>query len=134
MSKGNEHAFPHMHLDTRGTIDLKGGLTKREAFAKAAMQGICANPNLVGVNALLGWVMPMTNGPEQLERFALARADALLAELSEPQLFVTDDIYADLKHIQSKQCTCDVEDRDSGGTRGVTCDLCALLARIEEGR
>jgi predicted nucleic acid-binding protein len=52
------------------------GLTKREEFAKAAMQGLCANHGTYGVN----------NGPGDVAARAVQVADALLAELAkEPQ-------------------------------------------------
>lgn len=48
MSKNSEQpAFPQSKLDRSGTIAVienSGGLTKREIFAKAAMQAIISNP------------------------------------------------------------------------------------------
>lgn len=46
------------------------GLTKREEFAKAAMQGLCANPEFF-------------NREELVEDVAISIADALLAALEE---------------------------------------------------
>jgi len=48
---------------------LQDGLTKREAFAMAAMQGYCANAD---VNAT----------PEAVAGWAVHQADALLAEMA----------------------------------------------------
>lgn len=46
-----------------------GGMTKREAFAMAAMQGYCSFPHPFGTSV------------EQLAEWSCAQADALLAEL-----------------------------------------------------
>ena len=55
-----------------GEIELftfEGTLTKRERFAMAAMQGLCANPQLA-------------EAPEDaLARYARKQADAMIAEL-----------------------------------------------------
>lgn len=56
-------ASPHQHFE---------GLTKREAMAMAALQGLLAKAVITGIN-------PGT----QLARLAVANADALLNELAE---------------------------------------------------
>ncbi len=60
-------------LDSRGAVQqiVSHGLTKREAFAMAAMQGLVANGFSVD-----------TAGSSQ---FAVKHADALLAELEKDQ-------------------------------------------------
>ena len=64
---GSEPAYPPPSAFPTAT-----GLTKREEFAKAAMQGILAHTRDVQ------WVMP----PEQVAKLAVQHADALLAELA----------------------------------------------------
>ena len=63
---GSEPAYPRAHAY------LASGLTIRQEFAKAAMQGILAHTRDVQ------WVMP----PEQVAKLAAQHADALLAELA----------------------------------------------------
>lgn len=77
MTQADEPAFPHGRkvLERRGggtvtTVPKYGGLTKREYFAALAMQGLVTMG--WGVDSLL---------PERAE-FAVANADALLAELA----------------------------------------------------
>lgn len=43
MSNGSESAYPTMRSEVGG---FAPGLTKRERFAMAAMQGLCANGNV----------------------------------------------------------------------------------------
>lgn len=62
---GNVPAFP-----APGTASHSQGLTKREEFAKAAMQGVMANPNCT------------VNSFAQNARASVSMADALLAELA----------------------------------------------------
>lgn len=83
MNNGNESAYPisntvHTGFDHSGeklfTTTVEGGLTKREMFAMAAMQGI--------LSACQGY----TNKPNDMEhiaRTATRQADALLKALSE---------------------------------------------------
>lgn len=59
-------SLPSAHIDENGA----NGLTKREEFAKAAMQGLCANS-----------IPGRHNIPENLAHEAVNYADALLAEL-----------------------------------------------------
>ena len=62
---------PYADLAQNGSRELyctESGLTKREMFAIAAMQGICSNPN-------------DRYTYEQLAGHAVKHADALLAEL-----------------------------------------------------
>ena len=70
MNNGDLPASPidsvdYMHVKERPYCN---GLTKREAFAMAAMQGILSNSNR--------W-----HQPDDLASMALGRADALLKEL-----------------------------------------------------
>lgn len=83
MSKADESALS-------GSYDLRsnsyrflnvGGLTKREEFAKAALQGLCSNPAIINVTgsgalALRGFLS------NEAEQFCIARAEKLLAELA----------------------------------------------------
>lgn len=68
---GQEPAYP-------ASIVGCGGLTKREAFALAAMQGIVTNQSLIDA------IVKST--PEWVAGEAKAMADALLAELAKEQL------------------------------------------------
>lgn len=52
---------------------LETGLTKREAFAMAAMQGLCAAPDSGQWKA------------GQIANYAIEQADALIAALNKPQ-------------------------------------------------
>lgn len=65
MNNSDNAAFP---TQVNGG-DLFGGLTKREAFVMAAMQGLCANSYLAATP------------PEQISRYSVKIADATLAEL-----------------------------------------------------
>lgn len=76
MTNPNDPAYPiKEHL----TSDA-AGLTKREAFAMAAMQGLCSNPNYTAVTTAAkrstGSVLA------QVANDANRLADALIAELS----------------------------------------------------
>ncbi len=53
------------------------GMTKREAFTMAAMQGLCANQDLVAMVQS----MPDTAIYRSVAKTAVAQADALLKEL-----------------------------------------------------
>ena len=57
-----------------GRTGLLGGLTKREEFAKAAMQGILSNPS-----------EEMPQAPQKVAEFAVRNADALIEELNKEQ-------------------------------------------------
>lgn len=72
MSKANEPAFPEIRTDDQlapGYVYSTGGLSKREYFACAAMQGMLGNQK---INPQ--WV--------DLPLEAVQKADILLAELS----------------------------------------------------
>jgi hypothetical protein len=56
-------------------------MTKREAFAMAAMQGLMSNPSVIGPNPTCGWSY-VNCTPEQLSLCAIDQADALLRELA----------------------------------------------------
>lgn len=58
-----------------GSCENKGGLTKREYFAGLAMQGLLANPNFNGGEAL--------NNVIEKCQSAIAHADELLKQLEE---------------------------------------------------
>ena len=75
MNKSNEPAFPtnEMHRAECGTL----GLTKREEFAKAAMQGLLANSFNDGFHEPASVLTP----PRMAEA-AIGYADAILAELA----------------------------------------------------
>lgn len=68
---GHEPAAPFSRTDGRGAVEVYLGLTKREAFSLAAMQGLCAS-------AIPG---PHHYFPT-LATEAVAYADALLKELA----------------------------------------------------
>lgn len=75
MSNANLPAMPQPHADNlcqqTGTVKAEhAGLTKREMFAMAAMQGLCAN-SIVGSHY----------HTDKLSKYAVMYADALLAEL-----------------------------------------------------
>lgn len=72
-SKNEECAFPQCP-------DAWGGLTKREEFAKAAMQGLLAHQGAYSNEANYG---PGVEPPSRVAASALAHADALLAALAE---------------------------------------------------
>jgi hypothetical protein len=79
MSKGEESAFPieELHQSPAAGVPSKvmlgGGLTKREYFAAAAMQGILANP---------AWDPNVHRDEKRVAFTARINADALLAELA----------------------------------------------------
>jgi hypothetical protein len=52
MTKPDDSAFPAQPLGTDGlpVNELATGLTKREYFAAMAMQGLLANPSVVGLS------------------------------------------------------------------------------------
>ena len=62
---GSEPAYPRAHAY------LASGLTIRQEFAKAAMQGLLANPTEEAWHSTA----------ERIARIAIEHADALLAEL-----------------------------------------------------
>lgn len=78
-SKGNEPAFPRLEHVKHGNFsearyvwETHGGLTKREYFAGLAMQGLLAN---------LTDLRNQGFKYDDIEEFAVIRADALIAEL-----------------------------------------------------
>lgn len=68
MINPNDPAFPEIHNDSQ-MLD-RHGLTKREYFAGLAMQGILSSKN--------------ANPTISVRIWAVAEADALIAELSKP--------------------------------------------------
>lgn len=82
MSDANAPAYP-LHLAGDWGSETCYGLTKREAFAMAAMQGMCSNPSIIGPSARCGWDY-VNCTPVGLAQAAMAQADALLSELSKP--------------------------------------------------
>lgn len=73
MTNPNDPAFarPLSQLGPEETAPEQEGLTKREYFAGLAMQGILAQPKL------------MANvSPEEIAKWAVIDADAIIAELS----------------------------------------------------
>lgn len=57
-------------------------MTKREAFAMAALQGLCANPAVFAQNAACGWKL-VNATEEQLAGYCYELADAMLAARKE---------------------------------------------------
>ncbi len=77
MSAGNEPAYP-----VNGTMGevVHAGMTQRQVFALAAMQGLLANPNgPVQTNAMTGWGFVNVD-PVGVASIAFEMADAMLAE------------------------------------------------------
>jgi hypothetical protein len=87
VSKTNEPAYPQMHTiipeneDNPHVHRRFNGLTKREEFAKAAMQGILANGWLIVRANIDGKLQAESTHPEDVAKQAKRHADALLAEL-----------------------------------------------------
>lgn len=85
MSNGNEPTYPT--LDRYGIADcvkyyqVIGGLTKREVFAMAAMQGLAANAD-VAWQPTVGQQQDGITWAHLLAKDAVHAADALLAELA----------------------------------------------------
>lgn len=73
---GKLPAYPQLELDriSGQTIDQHFGLTQRACFAKAALQGITANPNFFG--------SLFQQHPESAAQFAVQCADFLIIELN----------------------------------------------------
>jgi hypothetical protein len=59
----------------------RSGLTIRAHFAAMCLQGMVANPSIIGANARCGWDY-VNCTPENVAQAALAQADALIAELN----------------------------------------------------
>lgn len=82
-----DNAFPRLEYnwnhDVQGFVyELAGGLTKREAFAMAALQGISANPNFFG---------PLfQQNPRAAADYAVDAADALIAALAKNDNFTNE--------------------------------------------
>ena len=53
------------------------GMTLRDSFLKSIMQGLTANPNVIGYNANHGWGLVNCN-ESQLVGFAMDLVDAML--------------------------------------------------------
>ena len=71
MSNKDEPAYPHQQIDSDGHHHATdSGLTKREVFAKAAMQGMLANPHVFAEMS-----------KEKIVPESIKFADALLKEL-----------------------------------------------------
>ncbi len=68
MSRGDESAYP---VPESSVSNVRPGMTIREAFAKAAMQGIISHGHSYDTH-------------EELARGAIGWANALLAELEKP--------------------------------------------------
>lgn len=73
---GNQPAFPVVINDNHE--EHWPGLTKREEFAKAAMQGIKSNPELCRICS----DVPGKTQAQAIANMAVQDADALLAELA----------------------------------------------------
>ena len=89
MKNADQPVYPQQEL----TFNLEGqamsgfalqGLTKREAFAMAAMQGLLANGEFLHAAARAECSGESTIA-EETKRNALACADALLSALEEPR-------------------------------------------------
>jgi hypothetical protein len=75
MSRANEPAYPehdtYTNRESDVQTDVRGGMTIREAFAMAAMQGLMACPTVSASAA-------------KIAEAAVSHADALLAALAKP--------------------------------------------------
>lgn len=80
MTHPNEPAMPTFEYDPsiKAQTQISIGLTKREELAKAAMQGIAANPELVKLLR----VLPESQRHQYIAETALKTADALIAALN----------------------------------------------------
>lgn len=78
MIPANRPAFPG--IDAQGYKE--SGLTKREIFAMAAMQGIIGRPNLADDGE--EWLNSHKTLADAVAHQAVTLADALLAELEKP--------------------------------------------------
>ena len=75
MTYAHHAIVPIDHALDKATL----GITKREDFAKAAMQSLLLNPNIVQLSDVLGeheW-------QENIAEAAVKMADSLIAELNE---------------------------------------------------
>lgn len=68
MSDYNDPAYPHWYFDEEGDKVQSSGMTIRQQFVMAAMQGLCANPILCDVSEFA------------IAEQAVRHADAALAE------------------------------------------------------
>lgn len=86
MSSGNDMAFPVLDRAYTPNDTTQLGLTKRELFAMAAMQGLLSNSGgPIQANRSNGW--SLTNCTrEQVAGAACRFADDLLTELAKPTL------------------------------------------------
>lgn len=88
MSNGNEPAYPTADPNYESKY-AGAGLTKREAFAMAAMQGLCSNTALYDERVMKAVVAESGRGimtpAGVVAMLAVRQADALLAELAKDQ-------------------------------------------------
>ena len=75
MTNGNDPAFPNTFVSHELAICQNDGLTKREVFAKAAMQGMLANSAFTERAYEMGI-------PPGIPQGAVALADEMIAELN----------------------------------------------------
>lgn len=76
MTDGNDRAMSspiYSYDNEMHMVGYANGLTKREAFAMAAMQGLCAAPDSGQWKA------------GQIANYAIEQADALITALNKPQ-------------------------------------------------
>lgn len=84
---GNQPAYPTPaiigDLETGASYEISciGGLTKREEFAKAAMEGLLSNPNFINVSTKIA-EEKNTDPHQVLTQCAVVHADSLLAALA----------------------------------------------------
>lgn len=72
-NRGNYSAYPIMDINTAGNLEMKeAGMTIREAFAMAAMQGLLANEQIAGSSSV---------SRKFIATRAVRFADAVLEEL-----------------------------------------------------
>ena len=81
---GNEPAYPAERDDGYGHVTkFCTGLTKREAFAMAMLQGLLSNPGgPVQASPRSGWLSAVNCCRGQVAQEAVYYADALLEELA----------------------------------------------------
>lgn len=80
MNRANEPAYP-LPVGRDSIANNRGGLTIREHFAGLAMNGLCANPQLIKDTAAIG----VGQYREAIAVTAIGMADALIAELAKAQ-------------------------------------------------
>lgn len=105
---GDQPAFPSQETELQGTpfqkVTTTQGLTKREEFAKAALQGIISNDDLV--QTCIAFATQLRATPETIMAIrAVKFAESLLAELAKPTCTCGEPHISDrVEHHHDKPC------------------------------